>query len=167
MLGDRYAKYSLFLNLAALLVSLWLVGMVFVDPVIASYLTPGKLDPRVFLGLLALATFGLSLVGLKVNWNAKASSHKEAAAAYGKFKADAGAILSDAKSVNEGQFRDLARDYSKIGEHVVSIPDGEFNKLKKRHLIKVEVSRVLSKKPGRSIWCILLLLWWRDNFPRR
>ena len=122
---------------------------------------------QIFLGLLALATFGISLVDLKVDWKAKSSSHKEAAAAYAKFKADSGAILSDAESANEEQFRDLTRDYSKIGEYVVSIPDDKFNKLKKRHLIKVEVSRTLSEKPGRSIWRILLELWWRDNFPRR
>ena len=167
MLRDQYAKYSLLLNLSALLVSLWLVGMVFVDPVIGSYLTPGQFDPKVFLGLLALATFGLSLTDLKVDWKGKASSHEQAAVAYAMLKADAAAVLSDAEAISEEQFRDLARDYSKIGEFVVPIPESKFNKLKKKHLMKVEVSRILSNKPGRNIWCILLSLWWRDNFSRR
>lgn len=166
-LRDRYAKCSQLLNLLTLLISLWLVGMVFVDPTIASFLTPGQMNPKVFLGLLALATFGLSLIDLKVDWKGMAASHRQAAAAYAAFKADTAAVLPDPDALTEDQFSDLARDYAKIGQFVVPIPEKRFNALKRKHLLKIEVSRILSKKPSSSIFCVLVKLWWRDNVSQR
>ena len=46
----------------------------------------------------------------------------------------------------------------------VSIPEDQFLRLKATHLRKVEISRLLDKRPFIFLPWVHLQLWWRDNF---
>src|SRR5262245_35193618 len=61
VLRDRYRFYANFLDLLILLISAWLVAMVFVQVEIADVLTPPGISRELWLGLLAIGSFCLSL----------------------------------------------------------------------------------------------------------
>jgi hypothetical protein len=62
ILRDRFARYALFLDLSILGLSLWLVALAFVAPQIEVDLTPFHLRKEIWIGLLSIGTFFLSLV---------------------------------------------------------------------------------------------------------
>ena len=56
----------------------------------------------------------------------------------------------------------LAR-YRLLGETHIAIPESQFNKLKRKHLIKVFISAEIGRYPGTSIWLIRLKHWLTDS----
>ena len=163
-LRDRYRRHAWLLDLSIFAPATWLVALVFVEPQINYTLTPFNLRPNLWLGLLALLTFFLSIVQVMVNWKAKADAHGRSFSMYAEVKRECGYLLASGKiDENKSDIQRLRARYDMAVDVGVPVPEREFLKQKRKHLLKVELSRHLSKHPSASLLLTRLKLWWRDN----
>lgn len=160
ILRDRYRQRSLLLDLSILLLSLWLIAMVWIQPGIADILTPYNLQRDVWLGLLAIFTFALSLLQILVNWKEKANSYQQAMLTLSTYVKELRLLWNSEDKV---ELENALIRYQAITEPLLPIPDTQFLKLKKRHKLKVVASKFLDKHPGTSLTLLEVILWWRGN----
>jgi hypothetical protein len=162
-LRDRYAQWALALDLLILGSSIWLVALSFVDERIGERLTPGTVDPHIWIGVLGVVTFFLSIVQLKTEWKSRAHGHKTSAEAYAAVKREANYLLKSGTNDSEGYKRVIDR-YDMASVASVPIPEKDFLKQKRRHLIKIAISKHLDSKPSTWIFWLRVRLWWKDTF---
>lgn len=102
-------------------------------------------DRATWVGFLTFATFALVLVDLVLDQRGEAAAH-----------ADAARRLADLKA----RYRDsdgretadrLTEHYVEVTAEIVEVPAASFNRLKSRHLRKIEVSKLLSEHKGMSV----------------
>jgi|SRR5271169_2796439 len=162
LLRDRYARLALILDLLILAASVWVTAMAFVDPEIAKRIAFPGFSPVMTIGLTAIFTVALSLFQLRVDWKQRSDRHNQAARAYAASKLELSAVLNDA-TANEHDGDGALRNYRFLGERYVAIPETSFNRLKRKHLIKVQISKEISNHPAAHIWAIRLRLWLTDT----
>jgi hypothetical protein len=165
--GDRYKRYALILDILIMLVSLYLVSMVFVDPALDITLTPLDWDSRIWTGSLATGVFALSVVQLLVNWKGRSDAHERSFGIYSEAKSNCIELLNGKAAITREDYNRVRARYDFAADIGCRIPDGRFLKLKKKHLIKIEISRILDEKPGIAFIWVRAKLWWRDNFCER
>lgn len=161
-LRDGYRRRALWLDLAIALPSAWLVALAFVEPRINVTLTPASLEPQVWTGLLAVLVFGLSIVQLRVDWKGRANDHARAFDGFAEVKRDAGLLLASAPEITEQACRPIFARYGSAG--TTSIPEQQFLRQKRKHLLKVAISKHLDGHPAASPLLTRLRFWFRDNF---
>lgn len=103
---------------------------------------------RLVLGIASVLAFASSLVILVVDWKGSAARHGEAAEKWS-------AALEDFRRlrIRDGSWPEEARAtlnaaYWEADRNSTNIPERKFNRLKARHLRKVEVSKLISRHPG-------------------
>lgn len=103
---------------------------------------------RLTLGIASVLAFASSLVILVVDWKGSAARHGEAAdkwstalEAFRKLRTGDGSWPEEARAT-------LNAAYWEADRNSTNIPERRFNRLKARHLHKVEVSRLISRHPG-------------------
>lgn len=165
-LRDKFRTRALLLDLAILALSAWLVALAFVDAEIGAMLTPFGLGSPLWVGLLAVGTFVLTLVQLKTDWKGLSDAHKRSCEAYAEVKREAGYLLSEGALDDSAARKVLAR-YDMASAVGVALPEREFLTQKQRHKIKVEISKHLDTHPAASIFITRCRLWWRDNMDSR
>ena len=165
-LRDRYARRALFIDLSVLALSTWLVALAFVEPRIGVSLTPFKIDPQIWGGLLAVFTFFLAIVQLKTDWKSRSDAHRRTLDLYAEVKREAGYLLASGTLDDTAVRRVLAR-YDIASAVGIAVPEQDFLPQKKRHLLKVELSKRLDTRPGSSLVMARLRLWWLNNFRGR
>jgi hypothetical protein len=159
-LRDKYIRRALILDLAILLLSAWLASMVFVHPAVAIKLSPPALPPEIWIGLLSIVTFGLSLVQLLVDWKGRAQRYRHSLGTLSAFVREYRPLLA---SIEEDAADAALARYSTIADGLESIPERDFLRLKRMHLVKVEISRILDGKPGASLLLLRARMFLRDN----
>jgi hypothetical protein len=137
-LRDRYHRLAVCLDLAVLLPSAWLVALAFVEPRINLVMTPFGVEPQLWAGLLSVAVFALAIVQLRVDWKGRADAHARAFDGYAEVKRDAGFLLASLPEVTKEACRPIFARYGAAG--ATAIPEAEFLRQKRRHLLKVAVS---------------------------
>ena len=162
-LRDQYARRALILDLAILVASVWLVAMAFVDPEIAQRFSVPGLTATTTIGLLAVLTFILSIFQLRTDWKYKAERFDQAAKTYAWSKGTLRAVLSD-NPLDQGKCQRSLSDYQAIGQRVVAVPENKFNRLKKKHLMKVRISQMLDGHNGTNMFIIRIRIWFVDTF---
>jgi hypothetical protein len=161
-LRDRYARRALTLDLSILGLSTWLVALAFVEPRINVSLTPFQLDPQLWGGLLAVGTFFLTIVQLKTDWKGRSEGHARTLDLYAEVKREAGYLLASDLLEEDAVRRVLAR-YDIASAVGVEIPEEDFLPQKRRHLVKVALSKRLDQFPASSLLLARLRLWFRNN----
>jgi hypothetical protein len=156
ILRDRYERRALILDILILVLSAWVTAVAFVDPTITAKLVIWNLTPAMTIGSIATATFCLSLIQMKVDWKQRSDRHGGAARAYAAVKFLLGRAMDEQVASPEEQKESLAK-YHSVGDQHVPIPDAQFNRLKQRHLLKVAISKAISKNPGAP----RLLVWFK------
>lgn len=164
-LRDKYARRNLAFDVIILLCSAWLTAVAFVDPKFSPWLTPFGLDPQLWTGVFGVAIFGLTLVQSRTDWRGRSESHDRSFASYVEVKREAGYLLAANGDVLEKEFQRLAARYDMASDTSIGIPENEFLVLKKKHKLKIEVSRLLDEKPSSSIWLTKFKMFIRDNKP--
>lgn len=151
---DRYESWSLYLNsfvllFSAFLLSLSLASEDFIQRTI--YLTSDMYK----WALAVLATFNFSITLILLAWRPdfKAAQHKEALAHFSRSQHRIDIALSDSELLKKEEVEAIINEYMDT-DHLPKISDKRFNKLKQRHLVKVAVSKELSKNPHRCICAI-------------
>jgi hypothetical protein len=109
---------------------------------------------------LSALTFFLALTELVTDWKQAAWQHGDAAGRLATLKATFARATVDAATGATLTGVDLVADYdATMATLPVQIPDNKFNRLKARHLRKVEVSRALSASPGTSEALVRFRVW--------
>jgi len=103
-----------------------------------------------WLGWLAVGTAALTLVELVVDRRGAAQRRADAVRVLGALKAEYRVPPAAGQEVAEAAR--LSERYAQVMETVPAVPERSFNRLKAMHLRKVEVSKLLSEKPGMSSW---------------
>jgi hypothetical protein len=160
-LRDRYCSWALLLDLAVMLTSAWLVALAFVEPRINVTLTPAGLEPQVWTGLLAILVFGLSIMQLRADWKGRADAHAREFDGFAEVKRDAGLLLAAAPEITEQACRPIFARYGSAG--ATPIPESQFLRQKRRHLLKVAISKHLDRHPAASPVLTRFRFWFRDN----
>ena len=162
-LRDRFARRALLLDLLILGLSSWLVALAFIEPRINVRLTPFGWDSLIWVGVLAVATFFLTIVQLKTNWKGRADAHKRTLDIYAEVKREAGYLLA-AGDFGEADCRRVLARYDMAAAVGIEMPEGEFLPQKRRHKVKIALSKHLDTHPSASLVITRLRFWWRDNF---
>ena len=165
-LRDRYSRLGLFLDLSVLGLSTWLVALAFVEPRIGVSLTPFGMDSQIWGGLLATCTFFLTIVQLKTDWKGRSDAHRRTLDLYAEVKREAGFLLASGTLDDAAVRRVLAR-YDVASAVGIAVPERDFLPQKKRHLVKVQLSKRLDTLPGSSLILARLRLWWLNSIRGR
>lgn len=160
-LRDKYSRQAFLLDLTILLLSAWLASMVFVQPAVAIALFPSKFTPEIWIGLLSIFAFALSLIQLLVDWKGRAQRYRQSLATLSGFVKEYRPL---AGSIDEQRAAAALARYSLISDGLESIPERDFLRLKRMHLLKVEMSRILDSRPGASPLLLRVKLFIRDNW---
>ncbi|QKC82551.1 hypothetical protein [Mesorhizobium sp. NZP2077] len=164
-LRDHYAGMAFALDLAILALTTWLAALAFVAPTINVSLTPFGMDVQVWVGLLSVGALFLAIVQLKTDWKARSEAHRRTLDIYSEVKREAGYLLA-ADEVDEETCRRVLARYDTASAAGVEIPERLFLGQKRRHMMKVAVSKHLDAHPGASIVLTRVRFWFRDNFGR-
>lgn len=105
---------------------------------------------KLCMAILAFLTFSTTLILLAWRPASKAASHKEAVSRYSKSRHKMDILLDEEKPICKADVEYLIEEYLNTDD-LPKIKNSRFNKLKQKHLIKVAVSKELSKNPYRKI----------------
>ncbi len=168
VLRDRFRRRALWLDLSILALTTWLAAMAFVEPTIGARFTPFALERDIWLGLLAVGTFFLSLLHMRLDWKAHANAHAAAVRLFSSVTQTCRVVLGHQDPLPRLDMEQIRARYDAACDSSVGISEREFLNLKRHHLLKVALSRHLDEHP--STWPRLVLLkWWIvDNLlPRK
>jgi hypothetical protein len=160
---DKFRRRAIGSELIILLLSAWLTALAFVDPRFHPWLVPLQLDAQLWIGLIGVLTFCLTLVQLQLNWRGRSEAHARSFGMYSEVKREAGYLLASSEVIPLREFQRLAARYDMASDIGTGIPERDFLKLKRRHKLKVKVSKLLDTRPGASIALTKLKLILRDN----
>jgi len=153
-LRDRYERRATGLTLLVMGLSILATGVAFISD--SANLTIGPITARVqiWVGVLTCVIFLLSIVELLVEWRRRAWAHGEAARHLADLRAHFRHAHPEGEVVHSEA--DLFAEYDEAMDALdalrVPIPDAKFNRLKARHLRKVEISRRISARPQRPLF---------------
>lgn len=165
-LKEKYDRWALALDITIMAFSLWLTAIAFVDPRLGVRLTPFGLDPQLWVGVLGVFTFLLSIVQLRVDWKRQSDAHRRTCDLYSEVKRECSYLLaSEAETIGEDSRRVLAR-YGIATDIGAAMPEREFLRQKKKHVQKIAISRHLDTHPGTSIFLFRVRMWLNDNLSR-
>ena len=136
-LRDNYHRKSMALDIAILGCSIWLTAMAFVDPAISKKLIPFDIEPVIWIGILAVITFFLSIIQLKVNWKERSGLHGRAGQFYASIKKESGYLLSQGDEILPEVYSRLQEKYDMASEVCIPIPESRFLRQKQKHKIKI------------------------------
>jgi hypothetical protein len=160
---DRYSRRALLLDIAILASSTWVLALVFVEPRIGLALTPMHIDPVLWIGLVSIASFFMSIVQVKVDWKGCSDKHVQALRMYAEVKRECSYMLASGHGLIKDECQNILVRYEMAGSLGVEIAEGEFLRQKARHLRKVRISKYLDSHPSASVLFIRVKAWLRDN----
>lgn len=163
-LRDEYARKSIAVDCTLFASSIILVALVFLDPALLGWLPVSVTGSRILLGTFSLIVFFLSLVSSRVDWKSKSGLHKRAAEAYSRIKLECQELLMTFGTASDTEIQKLLVRYRDLGEICIAVPEASFLRLKKKHKMKVALSRYLDDNPGACIWLLRLRTWFADTF---
>lgn len=168
VLRDRYKRRALLLDLTIIALTTWITATVFVDPRIGGMLTPAGVDREIWIGCLSVFAAFLSFAQMCLDWKGLAEAHGRASVTFGNVKSHCVELLNAEVSLPSTQEIDrVLQKYAFACESNIPISEEDFLVLKRRHKIKVEISKLLDQKPGSSVLLTALKIWWRDNIHAR
>lgn len=111
-------------------------------------------------GVLSAIAFLASLTSLRADWKGKSERHQSATRRLSDVLSTFRQSLKEDGTWNDELENDLHSIYNNGMNDIVEIPSNKFNRLKSRHLRKVELSKMLDKNPKTPLfilWVSLLL----------
>ncbi|MEO9249144.1 hypothetical protein ABDK96_15785 [Citricoccus nitrophenolicus] len=106
-----------------------------------------------WLGWLGVIVFIASLIDLVLDRRGVANQHADAVGRLSELKLEYRDALQKSATHADAAvaLEDLNERYRNVMSTITPIPDAEFNRLKARHLKKVEISKLLSRHPGETV----------------
>jgi hypothetical protein len=84
---------------------------------------------------------------------------------YSEVKREAGYLLASSGVIATREFQRVADRYDMASDVGTGIPERDFLKLKRKHKLKIEISKLLDTRPAANIALTKLQLSLRDNWP--
>jgi hypothetical protein len=163
--GRGSCTRALILDLSIMGTSTWLVALAFVEPRLNVSLTPFHLDSQIWVGLLSVATFFMTIVQFKTDWKGRADAHKRSLEVYAEVKREAGYFLAGGAS-DEAECRRVLGRYDMASALAIEVPEREFLIQKRRHKLKIALSKHLDTHPSASLLLTRIKFWIKDNLGR-
>lgn len=138
--------------------------MTFVEPKIGVTLAPAGIESTIWIGLLSIGVFFLSVIQLLVNWKGKADNYQKSLMGLSGFVKSARPLVRLGDSASQADIESALATYHQTSEWMEPIPENMFLSLKQKHLRKVEISKALDHSPSASILRLKIYFWIRDNF---
>lgn len=155
MLRDHYAYWDRIAQVVLLLCSVVFCATVFADDRLYAWFEVAPDDGRVILGITSITAFAASLALLLADWRRLSTRHRDAADKWSEVLRLFREARNDDGTWPSEQTDELNRVYWETDRNTVEIPEGRFNRLKARYLLKCEISKAKSENPG----CPRLVLW--------
>ncbi|WP_288960305.1 hypothetical protein [uncultured Sulfitobacter sp.] len=162
-LRDKYWVMNVAIEVFTIISTFALTVVALADETLLGELFSFNLNTRLWSGVVAAAIFAVTLMQLVVKWSEKAQAHSKSARMYSEVKREATYLLLNFENSDPKEFQRLADRYDMVSETGTTIPDHQFIKLKRRHEIKVAISKSISKNPGALIWFEKIRILYRDN----
>lgn len=151
VLRDRHDRRATGLTLLIMALSIVATGVAFISGESDATVGPFTARVQVWVGILTCVIFFLSIVDLLVEWRRRAWAHEEAAGRLADLKAQFRHARHEGDVVQSDI--DLLTEYDHtmdaLGALRVPIPETKFNRLKARHLRKIEISKRTTARPER------------------
>lgn len=163
-LRDRFKRRALILDTVILLAAAWLSALAFADPRFDKWLVPFGIDSHLWIGLFGVVVFFLTIIQFKVDWGGKAEAHSRSCGMYSEVKREAGYLLASNANIPAKEFQRLAARYDMASDVGTGVPEKDFLRLKRQHLMKVRISKLLDQNPGASVLLTKLKVVVSDNF---
>ena len=160
---DRFNLRATLLDLTIIALSTWLTAVVFIEPRINVKLTPFGIDSQIWVGLLGIFTFFLSILQFRVDWKGRADAHKRSFDLYVEVKRETVYLLSSQGTLTLENCQRVLSRYDLATQVGALLPNADFLPQKQKHLRKLEISRYLDHHPSASILMLKIKFWWRDN----
>lgn len=163
VLQDRYKRRAFIMDLVLLVASFLLLSLSFADQRflhwIGMYPEIALQNGRIF----AVVIFIVSLFNLRVNWKEKVAKHSRARDELIRLKGETRKIKLSKENSSE-----LFEEYRQLCNLTMGglcpIPEKQFNKLKAKHIRKVELSKMISSYPGCPIWGLRIGLFFKGFY---
>lgn len=162
-LRDKYSDRAKTLDYLLMAATTYLLGLTLLEPTIGLPLSLG-FDRVIFITIMSLIAFFLSIVQFKNDWKTIAEAHHQSFNEYSIVKAESRTFTSGSKVVSEIDYQRVRDKYNAATDIGTNIPEKEFLNGKRRHKKKVFISKYLDENPGAWIWIVKLKLLIRDNF---
>ncbi len=158
-LRDRYQRLGVALQCTVLSGAVLALAFAFAAGKPAVTVLGVTAERATWLGWLAVGTFVLSLIELVLDLRGKAKERDTAVRSLSALKAEyRGADLTD-----PSQAARLAARYAAVTDAVPAIPERQFVRLKAAHLRKIELSKIVSCRPGMRVVRARWALFMRHN----
>lgn len=159
-LRDRMERRAFWLNTSLLALSVFLTVFAFVGDEVFQALGLESSVTRFVLGVVSVAVLIISITEFRVDWKSVAARHADAAKRLGDLKAQYRQALAASREGDVGgsELERLTREYQRITNSLVPIPDRWFNALKSEHLFKQLLSKTISEYPKTPVWFLRLRL---------
>jgi hypothetical protein len=161
ILSCKYSRKANFFEIILLIVSGVLNTLVFIDTNFITRVTSiNPLNQQLLIGIASVTVFTISIVLLKVNWKEKSESHRKAAEQLFILLQDCRMILNlpDHEEKNLQTF-EFNKRYRQITNMLEKIPNSKFNSLKSAHYRKLELSKLIDRFPGSTLFVLKVKLF--------
>lgn len=154
MLRDRYQRQATLFTCTLLVLSVVAVAFAFAAGGEQVSLVGWEAERSTWLGWFAVVVFSLAVIELVLDRRGAAGRHDDAVRQLASLKL---AYRTMSGSEDVARTKALAHRYEAVMGSLPPIPERMFNRLKARHLAKLEVSKYLSANPG----CPRVIARWR------
>jgi hypothetical protein len=163
-LRDRYLYISRLIDIMLIVVSVCLNAVVFVEDSFYRSFFEKPESVKLFLGIVSVTVFALSMIGILLNTKQKSENHKQAAIQLSILLHESRIIDDIADGVERnGKVSIFFQKYNQINSMIASIPNRDFNRLKSKHLRKVELSKFISQNAGLPFFLQKIKFYFQKN----
>jgi hypothetical protein len=150
-LRDGFARKALLSEIVVLGCSTWLLALTFVDDATAVALAPFEVSPKIWLGVLGAATFFVTLVRMKADWKGRADAHGRTCEMYAEVHRECGYLLAKGDHIDLSECQRVIARYDMATDVGTGLPEREFLAAKRRHKMKIAISKHLDLYPGTPV----------------
>jgi hypothetical protein len=162
ILRDRFSRLSSGFDVALVSAGTVLCATTFLDPAVLDAVGVPSQAARLALGTASVAVFLLSLISLRVDWKERSARHQHACKSLSDLKLKCRELRAASAERRAAEGPEFIRAAAFVASELPPIPDAQFARLKSKHKVKVEVSRLLDRYPGLPPWILRWSLRWRD-----
>jgi len=153
-LSSMYRNRTIIWDILLMISTIILLTFVFVDQSYLSTLGIDETNAKIILGLSSVTVSSLSLLSYIIDWRGKKICHDQAFKVLIGLKNEWRISLFSKESIKYENVVRLEEKTSLILDQCINIDDTVFNKLKKKHYMKVSLSKAISDNPNLPLFLI-------------
>ena len=164
ILGERYRKISVGFDIALMLISFLILLGSLLETTSPNYIRETLGYWTVYsIPVCAALIFVLSVVEWRLSWKQKSEAHYSSAREYSSIKAETTALLSKGFEEGDLEAAKIEDRYERLGQTCIQIPHHKFVRLKRAHVRKVALSKLLDGQPFAVLAVLRIWLAMKDT----